>query len=144
MSRIHVNAAYDKHKNKIEVTPGVIDEDVIYLYTTGQCLAFVIALNKKTKWKLIGEGWNGPSEWAGYDNIRYPYQWEHTFVQHLYCTDGKLLYDIQGAHDPENISESHTLYKYSKAELLSTKQDFVKQSWRLAETFVEPMLSGLV
>lgn len=80
---------------QVTVTPGVIDEDAVLLFTRGQCLAFASEMSKKL----------GSNRIAVFVDER-----DQTLL-HAYAeaNDG-TLYDIEGDHDPEEEYERWNHY----------------------------------
>ncbi len=124
------------------LTPGVINETALHVFTLGGCDALAIAIHDKTGWPIIAitDAHNVYGDRAGGGSAM------HWMVKH---PNGKFL-DIDGIHDPEAIVEQYDGYADDgkAAWGISTRAD-AEEWWseagqkipiELAAAFVTPVL----
>ncbi len=99
-----------------DVTPGLIDDRAIGLFTGGQCHSLAIAISERTGWPLYGVGADECGfqiDCGGYDDIDglCPCQFDHLVVQ---TPEGDFL-DIEGVHTLEGLVNHYDFSPYETA-----------------------------
>ena len=88
----------DRRGDKVRLTPGVLDSEAKYVFSSGQCLALAVAVSEQTGWPVHLRMGRGP---IGRSRKDVDYVIHATVL----TPDGKHL-DAHGVHEPGSWVES--------------------------------------